>query len=130
MGWNEWEATPVSKPKPKHSNDTRSRAERELAEIDAVFKALAHASRRHILIVIEAAGGRITAGRIAERFAHSWPTISRHLGILEQSGLVSIEAVGRERHYVIERDRLFGVGRSWFDHFSPPPPPKPTRSKP
>lgn len=97
--------------------DTRSRGQRELDAIESVFKALAHASRRHILIVIEAHGGRITAGKIAERFAHSWPTISRHLSILQQSGLVSIEAVGRERHYVIEKASLFGVGRNWFDYF-------------
>jgi len=95
----------------------RSRAERELEAIESVFRALAHASRRHILIVIEANGGRITAGRIADRFSHSWPTISRHLNILQQSGIVSIEAVGRERHYVIDKQRLFGVGRSWFEYF-------------
>jgi DNA-binding transcriptional ArsR family regulator len=95
----------------------KTRAERELEALESVFKALAHASRRHILIVIEANGGRITAGKIADRFSHSWPTISRHLGILEQSGLVSIEAVGRERHYVIDKDSLFGIARSWFDYF-------------
>ena len=97
--------------------DAKTRGQRELDAIESVFKALAHPSRRHILIVIEAHGGRITAGKIAERFAHSWPTISRHLSILQQSGLVSIEAVGRERHYVIEKASLFGVGRNWFDYF-------------
>jgi DNA-binding transcriptional ArsR family regulator len=95
----------------------KTRGERELEAIESVFKALAHASRRHILIVIEANGGRITAGKIADRFAHSWPTISRHLSILQQSGLVSIEAVGRERHYVIEKAALFGIGRNWFEYF-------------
>ena len=96
--------------------EAKPRAQRELEAIESVFKALAHASRRHILIVIEANGGRITAGKIADRFSHSWPTISRHLSILQQSGLVSIEAVGRERHYVIEKTSLFGVGRDWFDY--------------
>ena len=96
---------------------SKTRAERELEAIESVFKALAHPSRRHVLIVIEANGGRITAGKIADRFSHSWPTTSRHLRVLQQSGLVSIEAVGRERHYVIEKERLFGVGRSWFDYF-------------
>lgn len=95
----------------------KRRAERELEEIDSVFKALAHPSRRHILIVIEVHGGRITAGKIADRFAHSWPTISRHLRILQSAGLVSIEAVGRERHYVIDKTRLFDTGRNWFDYF-------------
>jgi len=102
---------------PAQAESKQTRAERELESIDRVFKALAHASRRHILIVIEANGGRITAGRIADRFEHSWPTISRHLGILQESGLVSIEAIGRERHYVIDKSILFGVARSWFDYF-------------
>lgn len=93
------------------------RAQRELEDLEVVFKALAHATRRHILIVIEAHGGRITAGRIAQRFAHSWPTVSRHLGVLERSGLVRSEAVGRERYYAIDKRRLFRVGRDWFEHF-------------
>ena len=96
-----------------------SRAEHELAEIDQVFKALAHHTRRHILIVIDANGGRMPAGKIAGRFAHSWPTITRHLKQLEEAGLVSIESAGRERHYVIDAKKLFGVGRGWFDYFSP-----------
>ena len=44
--------------------------------------------------------------------------MSRHLRVLEESGLVETEAVGRERHYVIDERRLFGVGRGWFDHFT------------
>ena len=97
-----------------------SRAERELEEFERVFRGLAHASRRHILIVIEANGGRMGAGKIAQRFSHSWPTVSRHLRILEQSGLVSIDAVGRERIYAIDKALLFRAGRGWFEHFSPP----------
>lgn len=99
------------------STERKSLAERDLDAIDAVFRALSHASRRHILIVIDAHGGRINAGRIADRFEHSWPTISRHLRVLEESGLVTTEISGRERHYVIDKGRLFGVGRRWFDFF-------------
>jgi DNA-binding transcriptional ArsR family regulator len=93
------------------------KAQRELAEFDGLFRALAHATRRHILIVIEANGGRVTAGRIAERFAHTWPTVTRHLGILRDAGLVEIEVMGRERFYAINRELLFRAGRGWFDHF-------------
>jgi DNA-binding transcriptional ArsR family regulator len=93
------------------------RAQRELAEFDRVFSALAHATRRHILIVIEAKGGRVRAGQIAERFSHSWPTVTRHLSVLREAGVVDVEVVGRERIYAIDKELLFRAGRGWFDHF-------------
>ena len=65
---------------------------RELEEYDAVFSALAHATRRHVLLVLNARGGSMTAGEIAERFSCSWPTTSRHLKVLRDAGLV--RAVG------------------------------------
>ena len=95
----------------------RSRAEIELDELDRVFKALAHPSRRHILIVMNARGGKMTAGDIAGRFACSWPTTTRHLRVLENAGLVDVVSQGRERVYVLRKDRLIGTGRGWFDWF-------------
>jgi DNA-binding transcriptional ArsR family regulator len=94
-----------------------SRADREIAELEGVFKALAHPARRHILIVVEAGGGRVSAGQIADRFAHSWPTTTRHLKLLADAGLLSIEAEGRERFYSLNKDLLFRVGRDWFENF-------------
>ena len=94
-----------------------TKAERVIAELEGVFKALAHHARRHILIVIEAGGGRVSAGRIANRFAHSWPTTTRHLKVLEDSGLLRMEVSGRERYYSIDKALLFRVGRGWFDYF-------------
>ena len=93
------------------------RAQRELAEFDRVFSALAHATRRHILIVIEANGGRVKAGEIAKRFSHSWPTVTRHLGVLRDAGLLDVEVAGRERSYAIDKALLFRAGRGWFEHF-------------
>jgi DNA-binding transcriptional ArsR family regulator len=90
----------------------------ELEAQDAVFAALAHASRRHILVVLHARGGRVRAGDIAERFACSWPTTSRHLRVLEEAGLVRAEQEGRERFYVLEQARLKQVARSWLDTFA------------
>ena len=95
-----------------------NRAEREAQELEAVFKAIAHHARRHILILIEAAGGRLSAGYIAERFAHSWPTTTRHLKVLETSGLLTCEPEGRERFYSINKDLMFRVGQGWFNHFN------------
>src|SRR5215469_7041862 len=95
------------------------RAVRELEEIDAVFAALAHAARRHILIVLNARGGRVTAGDIADRFEHSWPTTSRHLRVLLAAGLVEVERNGREWIYVLQSDRLIVVAGGWLQWFDP-----------
>jgi DNA-binding MarR family transcriptional regulator len=48
----------------------------------------------------------MTAGEIAARFAHSWPTTSRHLRVLEQASLIGVETIGRERHVSIEAKQL------------------------
>jgi DNA-binding transcriptional ArsR family regulator len=91
-----------------------SKAARELADVEAVFGALAHASRRHILLVLHFRGGEMTAGDIAGRFGCSWPTTTRHLGVLQQAGLVSVEKLGRERIYRLDRERLSAVALEWL----------------
>ena len=100
----------------------RSQAERDLAQIDAVFSALAHPSRRHVLLVLHFRGGEMTAGDIAGRFACSWPTTTRHLKILQQAGLVRVEKRGRERVYRVDRELLMRVASGWLDVFSGRPP--------
>jgi DNA-binding transcriptional ArsR family regulator len=88
---------------------------RELDELDAVFGALAHAARRHILQVLHARHGAMTAGELAGRFAHSWPTTTRHLKVLIEAGLVTVERHGRERHYVLDRDLLQRTLALWLN---------------
>jgi DNA-binding transcriptional ArsR family regulator len=82
-----------------------------------VFAALAHASRRQILLVLRFRGGEMTAGDIAGRFACSWPTTTRHLRVLEDAGLVRVEKRGRERVYRLDRERLAGVTGAWLRWF-------------
>ncbi len=89
----------------------------ELAELDAVFGALAHQSRRTILAVLQARGGEMTSGAIAARFEHSWPTISVHLRVLEKAGLVTILMRGRERVYRLNADHLHSVAGHWLARF-------------
>lgn len=90
----------------------------ELDELERVFAALAHASRRQILLVLKARGGRVKAGDIARRFACSWPTTTRHLRVLEEAGLVRVERDGRERWYVLEAKRLARVAGGWLRNFA------------
>jgi DNA-binding transcriptional ArsR family regulator len=92
----------------------RPRGLHELDEIDAVFGALGHHTRRHILQVLAARDGQMTAGDLSARFAHSWPTTTRHLGVLLDAGLVTVEAVGRERRYRFARQHLGDVLALWL----------------
>jgi DNA-binding transcriptional ArsR family regulator len=89
----------------------------DLAELDAVFGALAHQSRRTILSVLQARGGEMTSGAIAARFEHSWPTTSQHLRVLEKAGLVTIAMRGRERIYRLNTDHLRSVAGNWIARF-------------
>jgi len=91
-----------------------------VAEVEAqaaVFGALAHPSRRHVLVVLHARGDRLRASEIAERFSCSWPTTSRHLKVLEEAGLVTVEQAGRERFYQLEAERLQEVVGDWLSTF-------------
>ena len=68
-----------------------------MAATNAVFRALADETRRDILKLLRT--GPRTSGEIADHFDSSWPTISRHLAVLRESGLVSTQRKGSEIHY-------------------------------
>ena len=61
------------------------------------FRALADETRRTILRLLR--DGPLTSGEIADRFDSSWPTISRHLAVLKEAGLVETERRGQEIRY-------------------------------
>ena len=103
------------------SKDPPGRGEQDLADLDAVFGALAHQSRRTMLLVLHLRGGVMTSGEIAARFDHSWPTTSRHLRVLQESGLVRWELRGRERVYSLDTERLGSVVQGWVDRFARSP---------
>ncbi|MGH7292864.1 MAG: helix-turn-helix domain-containing protein, partial [Myxococcota bacterium] len=73
---------------------------------------------RHVLLVLQHHGASMTAGEIANRFACSWPTTSRHLQKLERAGLVRVEPQGRERVYRLDASRLKRVVGGWIRAFS------------
>ena len=60
----------------------------------------------------------MTAGEIAERFGCSWPTTTRHLNVLLEAGLVSVEKQGRERIYRLDRDLLKRTVGDWMKWFA------------
>ena len=73
--------------------------------MDAVFKALADASRRELLDRLRAENGQ-TLGELCERLAKtgigmSRQAVSKHLAILEEANLVATVKRGREKlHYL------------------------------
>jgi DNA-binding transcriptional ArsR family regulator len=82
-----------------------------------VVAALAHPARRQILLTLHLRGGAATAGEIAARFEHKWPTTTRHLRVLEEAGLLRQEKLGRTRVYTLDKNRLALVTEwlGWFD---------------
>lgn len=89
---------------------------KEIKIADDVFAALAHPMRRQILLSIHYRGTS-NAGEIAARFDCSWPTTSRHLATLVDSGLLSVEKQGRERIYSTNAQMLSDVLNKWAGHF-------------
>jgi DNA-binding transcriptional ArsR family regulator len=63
-------------------------------------------------------GGEMTAGEIAERFSCAWPTVSRHLRVLERAGLLVHEKRGRTRAYRLNREKL-EVLKDWLGWLDP-----------
>lgn len=64
-------------------------------DLDAIFQALAHPIRRDILEQV--ADGPESVGELAEPHDVSLAAVSKHLHVLEDAGLVSMEKDGRVR---------------------------------
>jgi DNA-binding transcriptional ArsR family regulator len=62
-----------------------------------VFRALADPTRRGILDLLKARPR--TSGEIAETFQATWPTISRHLAVLRDAGLIIATRDGQHIRY-------------------------------
>ena len=93
-----------------------------MADAEAVFEALAHSARREILVILSHLGGELPSGYLAARFRHSWPTTTRHLGVLEKAGLVEVRREGRSSFYRLDRERVRSVVGGWLSHLDPPTP--------
>lgn len=76
-----------------------------------VFKALSDNTRRKILDLLKEKD--LTAGEIADYFQITKPSISHHLNILKQAGLVSDERNGQFIYYSLNTS-VFEDVMSWF----------------
>jgi len=76
------------------------------------FKALAHPLRRDIVERLSA--GAATVGEVTRGFGVSKPTISRHLKLLEDAGVVSREVDGRV-HRLALRPETLAETSNWIE---------------
>jgi DNA-binding transcriptional ArsR family regulator len=95
-----------------------------LEEVEAVFGALAHEARRHVVLLLGHLGGELPSGYLAARFQHSWPTTTRHLKVLEEAGIVEVRRGGRSSGYRLNREHLERVVGGWLRHLQPVDPAK------
>jgi DNA-binding transcriptional ArsR family regulator len=76
------------------------------------FKALAHPIRRSI--VERLAAGPATVGEVSGGFGVSKPAISRHLKLLEETGVVTRVVEGRTHRLSLDPGAL-GQAADWMD---------------
>jgi DNA-binding transcriptional ArsR family regulator len=74
------------------------------ARLDASFAAISDATRRGVLEQLGHADASIT--NLAERFHMTLTGMKKHVGVLEEAGLVTTEKVGRVRTCRLGRRRL------------------------
>lgn len=82
--------------------------------LDTAFAALADATRRGVLERLGTSPASIT--ELAERFAMTLTGMRKHVGVLEDAGLVVTEKVGRVRHCRIGQQRLDEV-EAWIERY-------------
>jgi len=76
-------------------------------DLQKVITALASPIRREILALVW--DREVPAGEIAAAFSVTKPTISQHLAVLREAGLVTATAVGTSRRYRARQEALRGL---------------------
>jgi DNA-binding transcriptional ArsR family regulator len=84
------------------------------AQLDASFAALSDPTRRGVLERLGRADASITD--LAERFHMTLTGMKKHVGVLEQAGLVTTEKVGRVRNCKLGPRRLEDVS-GWIEKY-------------
>jgi DNA-binding transcriptional ArsR family regulator len=84
------------------------------ARLDASFAALSDATRRGVLEQLGRADASITD--LADKFHMTLTGMKKHVGVLEQAGLVSTEKVGRVRTCKLGPRRL-EAETAWIERY-------------
>ncbi len=79
--------------------------------LDRAYAALADPTRRALLVALRTGAARITD--LAEPLPMSFAGVSRHVGVLEEAGLIRREVRGREHWLSVNPDGL-GQAERWI----------------
>ncbi|MGG8495075.1 metalloregulator ArsR/SmtB family transcription factor [Tenacibaculum sp. TC6] len=79
-----------------------------------IFQAISDPTRRAILVLLTSQS--MTAGNIASNFNVARPTISKHIQILNECGLVEANQQGREIFYELKIDKMKEIDK-WLEQF-------------
>ena len=88
----------------------------EKGGLDAVFKALADASRRELLDRLRADNGQ-TLGELCARLTMTRQAVSKHLAVLEEANLVATVKRGREKLHYLNPVPIHEIGERWIGKF-------------
>lgn len=80
-----------------------------------VFNAVAEPQRREILDLL--AQGELSVNEIVHRLGLKQPQVSKHLRVLKEVGLVSVQKSGRQRLYQLNSEKLKPV-YDWTQSFA------------
>ena len=86
---------------------------------DAVFRALADASRRRLLDRLHRKNGQ-TLGELCEGLDMTSQAVAKHLAILEKANLVSWKRQGREKLHFINPVPINEIAERWINKFDRP----------
>jgi len=91
---------------------------RDAADVVDMFKALSDATRFEIFRLVAAQNAPICACDVVDRFQVSQPTISHHMKVLRDAGLIGVSRRGVWAYYAVE-PRGLEVLRESIDSFIP-----------
>jgi DNA-binding transcriptional ArsR family regulator len=80
-----------------------------------VFNAIAEPRRRQIIELLARSRG-LAVGAVVVALGLPQPAVSKHLGVLKEVGLVSVNKQGQQRVYSLNADRLRPV-HDWVKTF-------------
>jgi DNA-binding transcriptional ArsR family regulator len=86
---------------------------------DAVFRALADASRRQLLDRLHERNGQ-TLGELCQGLEMTRQAVTKHLAILEGANLVSWRRQGREKLHFINPVPIHEIAERWIGKFDRP----------
>src|SRR5215467_14320353 len=86
---------------------------------DAVFRALADASRRRLLDRLHRRNGQ-TLVELCEGLDMTRQAVAKHLAILEEANLVATERQGREKLHFINPVPINAIAERWISKFERP----------